>query len=152
MTDTTDTALATMAELMGGRDKLVRFLCDRLDEHQKTVAKLRTDHDDDAQLLDAADKYIQRLEKQLEAARSRKAIAKRDKTIKERDAKITRLTEIVALRVRDVAAADVTIGNLRETIKELENTIYWEKHNTEVARGRRDAAWATIKELEAKID
>tara|TARA_B100001179_G_C18299865_1_gene279045 strand:+ start:179 stop:475 length:297 start_codon:yes stop_codon:yes gene_type:complete len=97
MTDTTTTDRATMAELMGGRDKFERFLCDRLDEHQKTIAKLRADHDDDAQLLDSADKYIQRLEKQLEfadrhiqreAKRTRKAIGKRDKTIKELEAKI----------------------------------------------------------------
>jgi peptidoglycan hydrolase CwlO-like protein len=99
MTDTTTTDRATIAELMGGRNKFELFLCDRLDEHQKTIAKLRADHDDDAQLLDSADKYIQRLEKQLEIAdrqiqretkRTKEAIAKRNKTIKELEATIAK--------------------------------------------------------------
>jgi large subunit ribosomal protein L7/L12 len=115
MTNTTETARATIAELMGGRDEFERFLCDRMDEHEKTIAKLRADHNecgDDAQI---ADEYIQRLERdsdylgrqiQREAKRTKEAYAqvktmrsnltKRDETIKELEAKIATSTALRA--------------------------------------------------------
>lgn len=106
MTETTDTDRATIAELMGGRDEFERFLCDRLDEHEKTIAKLRADHnecDDDAQI---ADEYIQRLERDTERA----------------DAKITHLRAIATDRVRDLSGAEVKIGQQRADLAKRDAT------------------------------
>ena len=107
MTETTTTDRATIAELMGGRDEFERFLCDRLDEHEKTIAKLRADHDECDEDDRIAYEHIQRLEHdsekkdrqiQREAKRTKEAYAqvktmrsnltKRDETIKELEAKI----------------------------------------------------------------